>query len=493
MSIIEFDTSSFRTDLIPSDIIPGPISALINTNLPTVSTTVDSLLPKNVFNMLNTTGIDQIIPQASPTNSNSSLAPNGIVDQNGERLFTVRPRGGNIITNTNPAGSGATSGDGNRGTRSTLRVITQDTGALRAKSNTSVFSDIVIAGRNIERLLSTDPGIGFNNFLVTGVNVSLNEKVQITQTFGDADVIYYFGRTPPIFNISGVLIDDIDNQWFIQFIELYENVLRGTALAIDYNILELSLPNMKVIGSISAFTYNQDSARDTDIPFSMTFIAKNVIPLPVRVPSFMSGDVTNLLNITKATDFLGQTVSQINLIKEQLLPADLSRNFGFFPRFENSGSQPGNSASLDGFRSTLFSPIYGILGQITKIVSSSTGGISGIFSSFTAPVNTILRDIQNVSAQAVSVVKLIENSVNKVISIPLRTINNINSAILTLKNTTGIISRAPETIAQSISRLVKSGNLASSSAFLTKGGTTTSKRALLNSGAAYTPQSGAII
>ena len=84
------------------------------------------------------------------------------------------------------------------------------------------------------------------------------------------EVIYYFGRQPLIFNLTGVLIDSADNNWFVDWVKLYSEFFRGTQTAKNYELIKIVLPNMIITGTISAFSWQQDSSRDTDIPFSNT-------------------------------------------------------------------------------------------------------------------------------------------------------------------------------------------------------------------------------
>jgi phage-related protein len=157
-------------------------------------------------------------------------------------------------------------------------------------------------------------------------------------------------------------------------------------------------------------------------------------------------------------------------------------------------AKSGVFTTLSSFRSSLFSPIYGILTTVTKIIKSVTGNISAIISSFTDPVNTILRDIKGIANQAVSVVKLLENSVAQIVNIPLQTLNSVRDTITTLKKAKGVITHAPETIAQSIRRLAHVGILNGGAAFLNAGGKKPGKKiALLNSGRPFSPSTAAKI
>jgi hypothetical protein len=407
---------------------------------------------------------------------------NGLIAQP-ERLFSVRPR--SAVAGTQAGGGG------NRGVRTRIRLLTTDADAAKKRALNSFVTGSDAASFVASRLITADPGAGFSEFLLTNVQVTYNEKVQIVPTFGDSEVVYYFGKAPVIFQLGGMLIDDVDNQWFTMFIETYANIIRGSELARNHELLEITLPNMVIVGSVMSLSHQQDASRDTDIPFTMTVHAKEVRPLPVQIPGVSFGADAQLINFSKAANFTSfTTVSQINSFKSSIqqgvqnIPALLGRG----------STKTGNdtTASLTSFKSSLFSPVFGILTSITKVVKTITGDISRIISSFTNPVNTILREIQGVAAEAIKIANLITKSVNDIVNIPLRTLNEIRKTIIALRRARGIISRVPETIAQSIRRLAHSGSLSSGAAFLTGGGTksASSKAALLNSGTPRTALSG---
>src|SRR4051812_9359471 len=131
-----------------------------------------------------------------------------------ERLRTVRPRSAYL-----PDQRG---GSGNRGARSRLKLLSSDPGKSRSNSREG-FSSAKQKDEILSKLLDNGEGQGYIEFLLTGVNVQFNEKVQITQTFGDSETVYYFGKAPVFFNLSGVLIDSIDNPWFTKFVEMYSH------------------------------------------------------------------------------------------------------------------------------------------------------------------------------------------------------------------------------------------------------------------------------
>jgi hypothetical protein len=364
-----------------------------------------------------------------------------------------------------------------------------------ASSDVSQDVNALIAGR-------------FVNFFVTDLQMSMSEKTQITQTFGDNEVVYYFGRQPIMMNISGLLFDSLENDWFSRFLTLYAGVLRGTQLAKSFSLVQIDFPNMIVKGTVAGISTSQNSARDTDITFQLQFIAKEVVPKPTFMPA---GDAQNLVGTL--VDFkadregvAGYTLSSGSLgggfmdsVNHTIgnvtsgmggyagsITGALGGVKGTLDDVLGSGSSVGSM--LNSFRTNIFTPVFGVISSITKIVKDVTGTVSSIISSFTNPVNQVLRDISSVAAQASGLALLVENSVNDVIAIPARTVTNYKNTIRSLKNAAGTISRVPENISQTFKRLHSSGRVKRGAAILSSGkAKQKSKAAILTSGAPYVP------
>lgn len=407
-----------------------------------------------------------------------------------ERLLTVRPR-----SSAFPDHEG-----GDRGTRARIRLITTDLEKSRqARSHNGLVgtagdSDVASA---FNKLTDKNPGAGYSDFLLTGVSVSFNEKVQITPTFGDTETVYYFGKQPVIFTLSGMLIDDVDNQWFNTFVEMYGAIIRGTESARNFELIELILPNMIVTGTIMSLSYNQDASRDTDIPFSMTMHAKTAVPIPVRLPTALPTNAYRLIDWKKNDKFT--SFADLNKVKKTASsfigdlplaqnPMDIINDITRLGARLPHGAPAETTTSAGIFSSSIFSPVFGVLTSITKVIKDVTGTISSVISTFTNPVLNILRDVQNIATAAIGIATAITKGVDQILNGPLQVLNQLRATIISLKNAIGVISRIPRTIAQSLRQLVNLGRLSSGAAFLTSGNKPgKSKVALLNSGRVYSP------
>jgi hypothetical protein len=328
---------------------------------------------------------------------------------------------------------------------------------------------------------------GYSRFFLTNVQVAYSEKTQIFTTFGDNEVVYYFGKQPVQFNVSGLLFDSIENDWFSAWVSLYEGAMRGTRLAMNYELLELVLPNMRLVGTISSFSYSQDSSRDTDIPFNFTFIAKEFTPISAPIPE---GQIQNLKG-----EMINWSIGRGGM---DGWGAKLSvGSFGGFTEAIGGslfGSLFGGGSAIDDFRKSIFSPIYGVITSIAKVVRSVTGSITALTRSYTNPVISILRDINNIFGQAVAIAKMVEGAINDVVSIPDRMAGSIAQELRRLKNNAGVLARIPENISQVMKRNWKNGRIKGGAAILSSGKKRNkSKAAVLKSGAPYNHRNGYVL
>lgn len=149
---------------------------------------------------------------------------------------------------------------------------------------------------------------GYANFLLTSVQESRAEKMQIVETFGD-DYIYLFGEKPRMLMCAAVLLNTRDFNWRDEWWYNYENYFRGTKLAELAARCYLSFENLVIEGLMVNCTAAQsaNTPYQVDIQFQYyvsryhaTSIANSKtgqypISPSVRVPPF--------INLTKPDAF----------------------------------------------------------------------------------------------------------------------------------------------------------------------------------------------
>jgi hypothetical protein len=474
------------------------------------------------------TSVDDILQTVEVVGKRIASYPNTLADDptsnltpslpQSERLFTTRSRSVNY------------SGDGDRGQRAYIKVLTSDRTASMNRQGDGLNANPTSLGSTSGGVLNdaVNGTGGYTSFLLTDVSCNLEEKLQIIEVFGDAEVSYYFGRQPIMFNLAGIVVDSVDNNWFIEWLEMYTHVMRGTELARRYELIKLVLPNMTLIGTMTRLSWNQNAARDVDIPFQCTFMAKQVIPQPVTLPNAPLTS-NSLLNLSGVQDFLGQVgINDIktasandqigNLINTIQNPFSSVANYasaltGIGTGVAGSSSIVGDvlnpvsnlfngitndiqgteaylfgsvTSNLSGVRASLFSPVYGVLSSLTKLIAT-VGGVSSVLGSLSNPVRDILRDVTNISSQATSIVNLLQgNSFNGSATLASNSATLI-STVATLHNTSGIITTQPASLTASILVLATSGRLSVTRGFLA------SKTAILSSGTPYTAEGAAIL
>jgi hypothetical protein len=218
------------------------------------------------------------------------------------------------------------------------------------------------------------------------------------------------------------------------------------------------LPNMAITGTISGFSWSQDSNRDVDIPFSFQFIAKVVEPIPAMSDGMPTSNNLQYVDFRQVSQFVSQ--SSINSLKNQVSNASsiiqsptsslkqkgaalstigsgVGGTFGsflesskdsikgfqktvdgwtssensFFNGVKTSALFQTVTSSLNGIRTNLFSPIYGVLSSLTKLVSNTFNSATSIFNAVIQPVRNMLRDITNISKKAIALVNLVNTSI----------------------------------------------------------------------------------
>ena len=111
----------------------------------------------------------------------------------------------------------------------------------------------------------------FASFFLQSVSESDSEKVQIVETF-TAYYAFFYGKKPPIYNFSGLLLNDSRNNWTNSFKYLYDNFLRGTASAEIGAETVMVYDKKTVTGFLLNFNLNRDAMNDKGCPFSFSML-----------------------------------------------------------------------------------------------------------------------------------------------------------------------------------------------------------------------------
>jgi hypothetical protein len=402
---------------------------------------------------------------------------------------------------------------GYRGTHAYIKLLGNSTTRQEAPTNKQVISSVY---EDSMKILSSGPdtGSGYDQFIVTDVSSSIDEKVQVTEVFGDTEVAYYFGRAPVMVTVSGMLPDSIDNGWFVNWLSNYESTFRGSRLAQNHQQLQLILPSMTITGAMTNFGWEQHSNNDVHVGFRFTMLVTTLVPTPVvtinssmssasryidfnAVPGFSNQSTVNQLkNAAAVLKNPGSTLAQkaaalsgINSASESTdglfssVPGSLSEvakgidsmtsdvNKWMSDLTGKDGPFASITTALSSIRGNLFKPIYGVMNSLAKLVGAVFGGsgISGVLKSLTAPIRNILGDITRIANQATAItnsVKLGLASLGRGVSGGFGVSQAYQQAILAVTKAAGTIATLPGSVSTNIQTLFNSGHISPQAAFL---------------------------
>ena len=111
----------------------------------------------------------------------------------------------------------------------------------------------------------------YANFFLQSVSESDQEKFQVVETF-TAYYAFFYGRKPPIYTFSGMLLNDYRNNWTNSFKYVYENYIRGTSLADIGAEAFLLYDKRTVSGFLLNLNIQREAANDKGVPFSFSML-----------------------------------------------------------------------------------------------------------------------------------------------------------------------------------------------------------------------------
>ena len=244
---------------------------------------------------------------------------------------------------------------------------------------------------------------GFAPFLLTGFQFIQKERNLVLPTFGGGIVSYFFGNDAVYLTLSGMLEDDIDNQWFIQFATAYSSFLRGTVLAKNYEELDLFLPSMTVRGPILDLSFSQDASRWTDVQFSCTILVRDFSYTPVMA----GGTVLTPPPITPYQYVPNPTLGIGSISGISSAAASLANSLGAIT--------PGAQSTLLGIGAAVPTNPNDLLG-LANILGSYSGNalnaVSSLGSYLTTPFSAVFGFIQEFSGYVQDIASFITQAIN---------------------------------------------------------------------------------
>jgi hypothetical protein len=168
-----------------------------------------------------------------------------------------------------------------------------DTGKLGVKSTKATGRQYVTTKTLEEselnvakiRLVSTLPGKSIDEevrgkayigFILTAVQESHDEKVEIVPLPGDSFASYFYGANPRQFSFTGILLNTDQDQWRDSFEQIYEKHLRGSVSSRNFSIVQVSYNGRIVSGWLTNMSQQLDSSNDHYAQFNFSVLVSRI-------------------------------------------------------------------------------------------------------------------------------------------------------------------------------------------------------------------------
>lgn len=330
---------------------------------------------------------------------------------------------------------------------------------------------------------------GMASFLVQAVSMQDQEKSMVMQTFGDGSAVYFFGRAPRMMSISGVLLDDVDNNWFYKFMVAYNKFLRGTRVAKNFRLIALELPNAVATGVIMDINYNQTAANDSLINFSMNFLVKEYEPISAmnakdaagnlspsasfskkaltsELPTLTKADVTKLTAVQETSPLAGSIPLAFGNQQVSVASKSIVTNGDYYPGIYISGidgSAVGQtffaetipfsvkSSSLSGSddQSKGSNEQLATLDYYKTTMGKARQSVSAV-RKFLSKIETALKDVTNFFNNVATGINDLSNAANEQIRSILDPVSSIinaaNSTLDSVKNVVSAVNRSVDQV-----------------------------------------------
>lgn len=358
------------------------------------------------------------------------------IDQNGERLFTVRPRNASAVTEK-------------RGTVSSIRFH------LPKGTNKKKWAETVPPSIKSAFEQAVDETNGYINFITKNVSYDIQEKSQVLHTFGGQEAVYFYGKAPVQVNFSGLLVDDLDNDQFTKFLNLYMNYLRGSKASADYCYIELSLNNATFTGAFTGIQVQQDSSRDTDVTFSAQFIAKTFTLASTDTIFMDNGNINQPVVIVREVDptitqeAITEAVNQSIAAQLEPLPDDSPTANG------------GNSLSLGDYTRSFgtLPTLSDLIGFSASDISDFFGGINDFINNITKPIQDLANQIDQFANDVIGLVESVEDGIDSIINNVESAVKSVVGTIDSLEDTVTTICNFPDSMANKLGAIGSKGGI----------------------------------
>ena len=125
-----------------------------------------------------------------------------------------------------------------------------------------------------------------HNFILQSVSEQRQEKVQIIETFGD-HYSFFYGEKPTVLTVQGMLFNTVDFNWKNEWLQNYENLLRGTRCVENRARVFLGFDDVLVEGYILGTTVQYDKDLPNLCPFGFQLLVTKQIDMSLGNSSYV--------------------------------------------------------------------------------------------------------------------------------------------------------------------------------------------------------------
>ena len=110
-----------------------------------------------------------------------------------------------------------------------------------------------------------------HNFILQSVSLSRQERTQIMETFG-SPYIFFYGQTPQIIQVGGILLNTRDFNWKNEWLRNYEKYLRGSRCVEMRARVYMGFDDVLVSGYILSTSVQHRSESPNACPFNFQML-----------------------------------------------------------------------------------------------------------------------------------------------------------------------------------------------------------------------------
>ena len=213
---------------------------------------------------------------------------------------------------------------------------------------------LVIPATSLNGKTQTDIVSSYSRFFLQGVSEAEQEKYQVVETF-TGYYAFFYGKRPPIYRYSGLLLTDQVYRWNNDFKFVYENYFRGTS-AVEFGAeVIIVYDGRQITGFPLGLTMQQDAINDKGIPFSMDVlvVSHNTLKFSDDIAAFLQAKSQQLAAIranmaayiAKLTGATSATASAADNVTNGQLPASSANLPGVLAGGGNPISQISSSGA----------------------------------------------------------------------------------------------------------------------------------------------------